>query len=527
MSGLKSVVSLNRAGAVSPVDADGQPDRAERLKRRVERELAARHEAERLLESKSLELFATNQRLIQLNADLEHRVEARTRQLDEARRAAVEIGTTDPLTRIANRHYYSEWLERSLAQAITQGRTTGLLLIDLDGFKQINDSYGHRHGDQLLVTIADRLRTVAGENDFVARIGGDEFAVIVEGADASEIRALARRFQRVFDRPVTIDGVTIHAGGSLGLATGPDHCSNALDLQRFADLALYRSKSGASGAIVEFEPAFLHAYEYRQRMEAEFRVALDGGAIDLVYQPIVDLRTGQVEAVEALARWSDSSGAQVSPAYFIPLAEECGIIRGVGRTLLERALIETRPWFDSGRIARISFNVSPLEFLDEGFSDAVIATLERVGVDPCHLLLEITEGVVIQSLGLVESVMQRLRAHGVKFALDDFGCGYSDLSTLRKLPICVLKIDRSLLIDAENDHAARIILRNVVTLCRELGIRSICEGAETSAQVEFLRHIECDLVQGFATGRPARIAEVEKRLRRPVPGAASGLRATG
>ena len=285
----------------------------------------------------------------------------------------------------------------------------------------------------------------------------------------------------MFDPPVTIDGVTIHSGGSLGLAIGPDHCNNALDLQRFADLALYRSKSDAKGEIVEFQTAFLHAYEYRQRMEAEFRVALEGGANDLVYQPIVNLRTGQVEAVEALTRWSDSNDAEVSPAYFIPLAEECGIIRGVGRTLLEKALLETRPWFDSGRVERVSFNVSPLEFLDEGFADAVMATLQRVGVDPCHLLLEITEGVVIQSLGLVDAVMQKLRACGVKFALDDFGCGYSDLSTLRQLPICVLKIDRSLLVDAEIDHAARIILRNVVSLCRELGIRSICEGAETTA----------------------------------------------
>jgi diguanylate cyclase (GGDEF)-like protein len=520
MSGLKSVVSLRPAGADRAGDADGQVERAARLQRRAERELAARHEAERLLESKSLELFAANQRLVQLNADLESRVEARTRQLDEARRAAVEIGTTDSLTGIANRYFYSNWLERSLARAEGDRGATGLLLIDLDGFKQINDSYGHRHGDQLLVTIADRLHRVAGRDDLVARIGGDEFAVIVEGSDAAAVRAAAARFSTVFDASVTIDGVTIHAAGSLGLAIGPDHCHNAVDLQRFADLALYKSKSEGTRAIVEFVPALLHAYEYRQRMEAEFRVALDGGAIDLVYQPIVCLRTGEIEAIEALARWCDSNGAQVSPAYFIPLAEECGIIRGVGRTLLEKALLETRPWFDSGRIERVSFNVSPLEFLDEGFSDAVIATLDRIGVDPCRLLLEITEGVVIQSLAMVEKVMVRLRAHGVKFALDDFGCGYSDLSTLRKLPICVLKIDRSLLVDADVDDAARIILRNVVSLCRDLGILSICEGAETSAQVDFLRRIDCDYVQGFATGRPATIDQLNRLLGRPAPVAA-------
>jgi diguanylate cyclase (GGDEF)-like protein len=447
--------------------------------------------------------------LLQLNSDLEQRVEARTQQLDDARRAAVQIGTTDSLTGIANRHSYSQALERSLTPATDLPRRTGLLLIDLDGFKQINDSYGHRHGDGLLVEIADRLRDLAGDDGFVARIGGDEFAVVLEADTLDGLVAWAARFETIFHHEITIDGVTIHASGSFGFAIGPDHSDNAADLQRFADLALYRSKSAGKGDIVLFEPQFLHAFEHRQRMEAEFRVALDGNAIDLVYQPIVDLATGRIEAVEALARWTDSGGTEISPAYFIPLAEECGIIRGVGRTLLEKALIETRPWFEQGLIDRVSFNVSPLEFLDPAFSAAVIATLQRAGVPARHLLLEITESVVIDNLLLVQRVVKKLKRRGVKFALDDFGCGYSDLSTLRKLPICVLKIDRSLLIDADHDKSARIILRNVVALCRELGIRSICEGAETQAQLDFLRDIRCDLVQGFATGRPATIAGIE------------------
>lgn len=508
MFGSKSVVSLNARTPPALDDAE-LASRAARLKRRAEREVAARHEAERLLESKSLELFATNQRLIQLNAELEHRVEMRTRELDEARRAAVEIGTTDALTGIANRHHYSARLERSLSQALTQRRSVGLLLIDLDGFKQVNDTFGHRHGDHLLITLAGRLAAAAGPADFVARIGGDEFAVIIDGDDEAAINAAARRFRNIFDLPVTIDGVTINPGGSLGIAIGPSHSTSAVDLQRFADLALYKSKSDGAGAIVQFDTPFLHAYEHRRRIEAEFRVALEGGSIDLVYQPIVNLRSGEVEGLEALARWTDSGGTEISPAYFIPLAEECGIIRGVGRSLLEKALLETRPLFAEGRVGRVSFNVSPLEFLDESFPDAVMATLERTGVEPSRLLLEITEGVVIQNVVLVEQVMHRLRAHGVKFALDDFGRGYSDFSTLRKLPICVLKIDRSLLVDCDVDDAARIILRNVVSLCRQLGIVSLCEGAETSAQVAFLRRIGCNMVQGYATGRPGRLTDLE------------------
>ena len=218
----------------------------------------------------------------------------------------------------------------------------------------------------------------------------------------AEIAEVVRTEMSPYIERVTIDGVTINSTGSLGLAIGPDHSGSAIDLQRFADLALYKSKADGKGEIVLFDTPFLHAYEYRQRMEAEFRVALEGRAIDLVYQPIVDLETGEVDGVEALARWTDSSGAPVSPGYFIPLAEECGIIRGVGRTLLEKALLETRPWFDDDRLKRVSFNVSPLEFLDEGFSDAVLATLARTGFNPDHLMLEITEGMVIQNLALVE-----------------------------------------------------------------------------------------------------------------------------
>lgn len=513
MSDSKSRASLDRWKHRVASDDGDAGERARRLQRRAEREHAARHEAERLLESKSLELFSANQLLVQLNADLELRVEARTQQVDEARKAAVEIGATDYLTAIANRLRYSEQLERSLSHAIESGRAVGLLLLDLDGFKLVNDTYGHSLGDALLIAIADRLKKMARHGDLVARIGGDEFAVILEGSDATAIAQAADRYTDVFRPAFTVQGITINTRGSIGLAICPDDCDNLVDLQRFADLALYKGKQEGTGEVMIFERPLLHAYEYRQRMETEFRGALAAERIELAYQPIVDLLTGEVEAVEALARWTDTRGAAISPTYFIPLAEQCGVIRGVGRSLLEKALLDTKDWIDAKLIERVSFNVSPLELLDDEFSLAVLGALERTGVNPRHLLLEITEGAIIENIAFVERVMARLRAAGVAFALDDFGCGYSDLSTLRKLPISVLKIDRSLLVDAEKDHAARVILRNVVSLCRQLGIRSICEGAETPAQLKFLRTIRCDSVQGFALARPARMKEIGKLLR--------------
>ncbi len=515
MSSSKSVARLSPTAPFAE-----QIDRAVRLQRRLDREHAARHEAERLLERKSLELFTANQRLIELNSELEQRVEARTRQAEEARREAVRIGSTDYLTGIANRLRYSQQIQRSLRGVSRGETTTGLLLIDLDGFKLINDTYGHRHGDQLLIAVSRRLEALAGAGDFVARIGGDEFAIVINGEDAGGIAVAARRFRRVFEQPITIDGVTVQASGSLGLAISPDHCADASDLQRFADLALYRSKQGGDGQLVLFEPSDLSDYERRRRLEGEFRSALDAGTIDLVYQPIVCLESGRIKAVEALARWTDSAGVPISPGYFIPMAEQCGIIRGVGRSLLEKALLETGSWLRSGSIGHLSFNVSPFELLDDKFSESVLGILDKCRVDSSRLLLEITEGAVLPNVALVDSIIGKLRAHGVTFALDDFGRGYSDMSMLRRLPISTIKIDRSLLVDAESDGAARVILCNVITLCRDLGLRSICEGAETQSQVALLRAIGCDAVQGFAVGRPEPPAVLAELLH---PAASSGL----
>lgn len=512
MSASKSLASARSDGSrAERVTADPQA-RVERLRRRAEREHAAREEAERLLENKSLELFAANQRLTQLNAELEKRVDARTRQLDNAHKTAIKKGSTDYLTGIANRLEYSRHLERSLSQPASGNTATGLLFIDIDGFKLVNDTYGHSHGDQMLITLARRLKEIVRSNELVARIGGDEFAVILQGADAGSMAIAAERFRRIFERPITIFGVTVSTSGSMGLAVSPDDCTTAIDLQRFADLALYRSKKQGRGEVVAFERTFLQEYEFRQRIEAEFRGALSENAIDLHYQPIISLRTGRIEAVESLARWTDSRGAEISPAYFIPLAEQCGIIRGVGNNLLEKALIETNDWILEGRIDHVSFNVSPLELLDQGFAEAILSSIDGAGVHPRHLVLEITEGAVLKNIVQAEQVMNRLRAKGVEFALDDFGCGYSNLASLGKLPISMLKIDRSLLVDAGGDTAARVILRHVVALCKELAIKSICEGAETDEQISLLREMDCDAVQGFASGPPLPAPELEATL---------------
>ena len=512
MSASKSTAPLSAADVEDDRFWSGLEDRLRRLELRVAREYAARAEAERILESKSLELFAANQGLVQLNAELEERVAERTEELELARRSALDLVERDHLTSIPSRFCFSRSLTKVLERTAQGGGAIGLLLIDIDGFKLVNDSYGHGHGDQLLKQIAARLRAIARRKELVARIGGDEFAVIIEADAAHTLEKAASRFHKAFAEPVTVGGVTLKIGGSMGLAISPEHSTSGADLQRFADLALYRVKARGGGGLAIFEQRFVESYDRRRRLEAEFRAAVASGAIHLWYQPIVEIRSGETIGVEALARWQDSKHDEIGPDFFIPLAEQCGLIREVGRHLLGKALAEARPWLDSGLIRKLTFNVSPLELLDEGFADEILKSLAASRVEPTKLVLEITEGVLIKNLDLAETVMARLRSAGVRFALDDFGCGYTNLSALTHLPISILKIDRSLLMNVEHDENARVIISNVVNLCRDLRIRSVCEGAETAAQLAFLDLIGCNSVQGYICARPASAGDTEAFL---------------
>ncbi|HEU4705388.1 MAG TPA: EAL domain-containing protein [Sphingomicrobium sp.] len=512
MSASKSIAPPELATRRDDFEGSAE-DRLRRLEARVAREHSARREAERILESKSLELFAANQRLLQLNSELEERVARRTEELDLARRSALQLVDNDHLTKIASRFRFSRTLTESLDRTLQSGGRVGLLLIDIDDFKLVNDCYGHGHGDLLLKEIASRLRSIVRRRELVARLGGDEFAVILEGSAAASLEKAARRFQAAFVEPVTVGGVTLKIAGSMGLATSPEDATTSADLQRFADLALYQVKARGGGGFAQFEQKLVDSYERRRRLEAEFRGAVANDAIHLWYQPIVEIRTGETIGVEALARWQDSRHDAVGPDFFIPLAEQCGLIREVGRHLLGKALAAAKPWLDGGLIRKLTFNISPLELLDDGFADEILESLATAGVEPARLALEITEGVLIKNLGLAKTVMARLRSAGVKFALDDFGCGYTNLSALTNLPISILKIDRTLLKNVEHDESARVIISNVVNLCRDLGIRSVCEGAETAAQLTFLDLIGCNSVQGYVCARPASAKDTEAFLR--------------
>jgi diguanylate cyclase (GGDEF)-like protein len=480
---------------------------SDKLRRRLERERTARREAERLLESKSLELFELNKQLLAFNAELEARVHGRTAELEAARAAAFAMLHTDYLTGVGSRVRYRE----ALAQAISSRDPVGLVLIDLDGFKQVNDTFGHQVGDALLCDVAERLKALLAGDDLVVRIGGDEFALLIKRSNRESIEAGARTYKEAFGGWVTLTGHTVPRRASMGMAIAPDDVDNSADLQRFADLALYHAKYRGGGDFAVFEPDMLIAYEERQRLEVAFRQAVRNDDIEAWYQPIVEIGTGQVRAVEALARWRDDKGRYIGPDIFIPLAERSGLIQELSEKLLAKALVQARPWVERSLIKRMSFNVSPLDLLKAGFADRILSALDISGFPAANLMLEVTESAVLDDVEAAITTMRSLTSEGIQFALDDFGSGYSNLSYLQRLPISILKLDKSLL-SGSSEGAADVIIRHMVALCRQLGMQCVCEGVETSDQAEFLKSVACEYGQGFLYHRPASAPATERLL---------------
>ena len=512
MSESASIASLESKRALSRDSNAASSDRLRRLEMRVAREHAARHEAERLLESKSLELFELNRQLSTLNAELEQRVWARTAELDQQRQLAEKLVATDYLTNVSSRACYVQHLEASLREAKLVGSRVGLLLIDIDQFKQINDSLGHVLGDDLLIHIARRLQETSLPDEMVARLGGDEFAVVFPCKDEKTALRTAERFRAVFQEPFLASGMTVRSSGSVGLAVYPDHASSAAELQQFTDLALYKAKATHPGTMSVFDRTLLERFETRRRLELELRQAVESGQIDVWYQPIVEVSTGRVEAVEALARWQDSKGNFISPELFIPLAEDCDVIQSLGRFVLAKSCRAAKKWIDSGRVQSLTVNLSAIQMQDEGIADDVLQALQRANLHPRHLIIEITERLFLEETVDVLKTIERLDSEGITFALDDFGSGYSNLRQLRLRPISTLKIDRSLLPGIEGNRKAQIIYENIVTLSSDLGLRTVSEGVEKREHLDFIHSIGCDLAQGYFLGRPVPADKLQERL---------------
>jgi len=411
----------------------------------------------------------------------------------------------DSLTNLANQALFRDRVDHALARAARHDSRLAVLFVDLDNFKTVNDSLGHAAGDQLLIAVAERLRGCLRATDTAARLGGDEFAVLVEDlACADDATGLADRLLDVLRQSFTVAGKETVVGASIGIALGV-RSLNSGELLRNADIAMYTAKRCGKDRYEIFEPAMHVAAVERLEIEADLRRALDRGELRLQYQPIVALDTGKISGVEALVRWPHPQRGLLPPSTFIPIAEETGLIRELGRQVLAVACTQARRWqvrhpYDPP--LTVSVNLSPRQLHADGLISHVTDALEMSGLPASTLVLEITEGAMMHDTDATIRKLQALKALGVRLAVDDFGTGYSSLSYLQRFPIDILKIDRAFVAAIESDDDKSSLVRAIVSLAKTLQLQAVAEGIETRAQTEILTGLGCDLAQGYYLAHP-------------------------
>jgi diguanylate cyclase len=445
-------------------------------------------------------------RSAQTLADLTGRVA----ELEAERALTLRLAQTDSLTGLVNRGAFTSGLCARLDEARAGGGSLALFVVDLDRFKSLNDTLGHHAGDLLLAELGERLRADAGPGELVARLGGDEFALV---SDCADVARRADRLIAVLSQPHTIYGRTVVPGGSVGIAVFPRDAGDAADLQRFADMALYRAKTLGGRRWSAFDAALRAENERRRSLEAELRRALPAGEIEPWFQPVIDAMTDAIVGVEVLARWNHPDQGLLLPGAFVPIAEELGLIHAIDEAVFEAACARCAPWVAEGLIERISLNVSPRDLLDPAFSRKFLGRLSRTQLPATALTVEITETFLLQDMALARRHIERLAARGVRIALDDFGTGYSNLRALMHLPIQTVKLDRSLIADVGRDPRVSKLVASMLQASRALGVSVVAEGVEHEGQAVFLRAAGCDRMQGYFFARPANAEATEALLR--------------
>jgi diguanylate cyclase (GGDEF)-like protein/PAS domain S-box-containing protein len=411
----------------------------------------------------------------------------------------------DTLTGLPNRSLFLDRVAHSLARGARRNEAVAVLFLDLDRFKQVNDSLGHEAGDALLIAVGQRLITCLRQGDTAARLGGDEFTILLEDiTDPTDATRVAERILEQFRSPFEITGQQIFMSTSIGIALSHQRHDSPSDLLRDADLAMYQAKSRGRGTYAIFDDKMGSDAIERLELDTSLRRAIEREEFHLLYQPQIDLRTGQIVGFEALVRWQTPNQQAVSPGSFIPLAEETGLILTIGRWVLREACRQGRDWQARYPDAPpcVSVNLSSRQFQHPRLVDDVAAALEDSGLHPANLLLEITESGLMEAGGQNVSMLQRLKTLGVRLAIDDFGIGYSSLSYLKHFPVDVLKIDRSFVERLGENPEDAAIVQTVTTLAHTLGMEVTAEGVETREQFAQLRTLGCDHGQGYLFARP-------------------------
>ncbi|MFQ3453213.1 EAL domain-containing protein [Bradyrhizobium sp. UFLA01-814] len=429
-------------------------------------------------------------------------------QLEAERR-----GRRDPLTQLPNRFAFNESLEGALNRLARSGEEFAVLILDLDRFKEVNDKFGHLAGDEFLAQAASRLQRCVREIDTVARIGGDEFALVMTNLtkleDALEV---AERFVGAFAEPFPIEKCEIAGATSVGIAVAPRDGDVPHELLRNADIALYRAKQAGPGTIRFFEASDDKSARERRTLQRDLELAIDRDELFLLYQPFLDIRKNRVTGFEALLRWRHPVRGVISPTEFIPIAEETGLIHEIGEWVVRSACSTLSNWPSDLRIA---VNFSAAQFHNASILQTIVQALSQARVAPHRLEIEITESMLISKYAPASSILNSLLQLGVTVALDDFGTGYSSLTYLLKLPYTRIKIDQSFIRDMLRRPDSAAIVRSIITLAQELQIGVVAEGVETAEQLDYLRQTGCDEVQGYLVGRPVAVDHVFALLDQP------------
>ncbi|WLC14397.1 putative bifunctional diguanylate cyclase/phosphodiesterase [Bradyrhizobium diazoefficiens] len=406
----------------------------------------------------------------------------------------------DPLTHLPNRFAFNETLDAALKRLALSGEEFAVLLLDLDRFKEVNDKFGHPAGDEFLVQVASRLQRCTRAAEHVARIGGDEFALVMANlARPEDALEIAERFVASFAEPFPIEGRQIVGATSVGIVLAPRDGNTALDVMKNADAALYRAKKAGPGTVCFFEDSDDRVSRDRKALQSDLEGAIARDELFLAFQPFLDLAENRITGFEALLRWQHPSRGLVPPSEFIPIAEETGLIHEIGEWVIRRACATLADWPEEIRVA---VNFSAAQFHNTGILQTIVQALAHAKVSPSRLEVEITESMLLSKYGSAASILNALLQLGVTVALDDFGTGFSSLTYLRKLPFSRIKIDQSFISDMLVQPDCAAIVKSVISLARDLRIAVVAEGVETADQLEYLRQISCDEVQGYLISRP-------------------------
>jgi diguanylate cyclase (GGDEF)-like protein/PAS domain S-box-containing protein len=423
----------------------------------------------------------------------------------------------DPLTKIANRVLFRDRVEHALSKLRRGNSSLAVLFLDLDNFKQVNDSIGHGAGDQLLIAVARRLQDCLRSSDTAARLGGDEFAVLVESVHCKdEATMIAERINTVFRQPFIIDGKEVYMSTSIGIAQSSPEINTSDELLRNADLAMYRAKNQGKGGYVVFEQRMHEALVERLELEDDLRAAIDNKEFTIHYQPIVDLGSQEMLGMEALVRWNHPRYGMLAPMKFIPLAEETNLIVPLGEWILGEACRQTQEWCDrfaKGYEISVTVNISIRQFQQKELVAIVHNALERSGLKPNCLILEITESFMMQETESTIAKLHELKKLGIRLAIDDFGTGYSSLSYLQRFPIDILKIDKSFVDKIGNGKEGKAVARAIIMMGDSLNLKTIAEGIERPEQIAALQNLGCEAGQGFHFARPLTTDDMEAWLK--------------